>query len=58
MMVNYIPFTVQLRYSAARVQRGVRINREMKIGNENVRLSFFFGYLRHSLLHNCGVFNH
>lgn len=58
MMVNYIPFTVLLRYSAACVQRGVRINGEMKIGNENGLLSFFFAYLQYSGLHNCGVFSH
>lgn len=43
-MVNYIPCIVLLRYSAACVQRAVRINRDMKIGNENGLLSVFFAY--------------
>lgn len=44
MMVNYISCTGLLRYSAACVQRAARINREMKTGDENGLLSFFFAY--------------
>lgn len=32
-MVNYVPCTVQLRYSAACVHRGVMINRKMKMAS-------------------------
>lgn len=54
-MVNYISRAALLRYSAACVQRAPRINREMKIGNENGLLSFFFFFFCIPL-HNCGVF--
>lgn len=51
-MVNCIPFTALLKYSAACVQRGVRINGEMKIGKMASCLSFLY-----SPLSDCGVFS-
>ncbi len=58
-MVKYIQCTVQLIFfSASCVQRGVRMNREMRIENENGLLSLFFAYIQYSLQHNPDMFSH
>lgn len=52
-MGNYISCTVLLRYSAACVQRAVRINRD-----ENREWKWPLVILFCISLHNCGVFIH